>query len=67
MVEKSVAVEILTYIYQTIAKGDNDRALKDIDIYTKNLEITLDSKVLELLEKYNEHVAKYGENRQKNY
>ena len=62
MVEKQVALNILEEIKKDIQEDDSGtKALKTIDIYKKNLEVAINPKIRELVEKQKEAMAKYGE------
>lgn len=60
MVEKEVAISILQDIKDDIIK-DKSKGLRTIDIYVRNLEVAISSKIKELVAKKKELVAKYGE------
>lgn len=61
MVEKQVALDILEEIKKDIQEDDSGtKALKTINIYRKNLEIAVNPKIKELVDKQVEARNKYG-------
>ena len=64
--EKQVAIDILEDIKQCIIDDDSGvRALKTIDIYRKNLEISINPTIKKLVDKQKEIISIYGENDKK--
>lgn len=64
--EKKVAVDILEDIKQSIIDDDSGvRALKTIDIYRKNLEISINPTIKKLVDEQKEIISIYGENDKK--
>ena len=60
--EKEVAISILEDIQNTLNKEDwKNQTLKIIDIYKKNLKITENSKIKNLIKKQKEYIKNYGE------
>ncbi len=60
--EKQVAIDILEDIKQCIIEDNSgEKALKTIDIYRKNLEISINPTIKNLIDKQKEIIAKYGE------
>lgn len=66
IMEKQVAIDILEDIKQCIIDDDSGvRALKTIDIYRKNLEISINPTIKKLVDKQKEIISIYGENDKK--
>ena len=64
--EKQVAIDILEDIKQCIIDDDSGvRALKTIDIYRKNIEISINPTIKKLVDKQKEIISIYGENDKK--
>lgn len=64
--EKQVAIDILEDIKQSIIDDDSGvRALKTIDIYRKNLEISINPTIKKLVDEQKEIISIYGENDKK--
>ena len=60
--EKQVAIDILEDIKQCIIEDNSgEKSLKTIDIYRKNLEISINPTIKNLIDKQKEIIAKYGE------
>ena len=60
--EKQVAIDILEDIKQCIIEDNSgEKELKTIDIYRKNLEISINPTIKNLIDKQKEIIAKYGE------
>ena len=60
--EKKVAVDILEDIKQSIIDDDTGtKALNTLDIYRKNLEISVNPKIRKLVGEQKEIISKYGE------
>lgn len=60
--EKEVAISILEDINNTLNKKNSKiEVLKIIDIYEKNLKITENSKIKNLIKKQKEYIKNYGE------
>ena len=61
-VSKEDAINILEDIKQSIMDDfTGEKALKTIDIYKKNLEISINPKIRKLVEEQKEVISKYGE------
>lgn len=64
--EKQVAINILEDIYNSLQGYDwKEKGLKTIRIYQKNLELSTNKKIQQLIEKQKEYIRKYGENGRK--
>lgn len=62
MIEKDVAISILKDIQNSLNKDDwKSETLKTINVYDKNLRISINEKIKKLLEKQKIYVEKYGE------
>lgn len=60
--EKKVAVDILEDIKQSIIDDDTGtKALNTLEIYRKNLEISVNPKIRKLVGEQKEIISKYGE------
>jgi len=60
--EKKVAVDILEDIKQSIIDDDTGtKALNTLEIYRKNLEISVNPKIRKLVDEQKEIISKYGE------
>lgn len=60
--EKQVAISILEDIYSSLQGYDwKDKGLKTLKIYRKNLEMSTDKEIQQLIEKQKEYIEKYGE------
>lgn len=60
--EKKVAVDILEDIKQSIIDDDSGvKALNTLEIYRKNLEISVNPKIRKLVDEQKEIISKYGE------
>lgn len=61
--EKETAINILQDIYDSLQGYDwKDKGLKTIKIYRRNLEISTNKEIQQLIEKQKEYIEKYGEN-----
>lgn len=60
MILKSEAINILKEIEEDLKNENREKAIKDIDYYIKNIEITTDKKINELMYKYLEMKKNYG-------
>ena len=62
IMEKKVAVDILEDIKQSIIDDDSGvKALNTLEIYRKNLEISVNPKIRKLVDEQKEIISKYGE------
>ena len=61
MIEETKALEILEDIETKLNYEDWKEAKKDIEYYIKNLEITLNKELKELVFKYKKSREKFGE------
>lgn len=61
MIEKTVAVDILTDIQDLLNANEQERAIKTINIYIKNLEVAINPKIKKLIEQHKQYIEKYGE------
>lgn len=60
--EKQVAISILEDIYDSLQGYDwKDKGLKTLKIYRRNLEMSTDKEIQQLIEKQKEYIEKYGE------
>ena len=59
MILKSEAINILKEIEEDLKNENREKAIKDIDYYIKNIEITTDKKINELMYKYLEMKKNY--------
>ena len=57
---KSDAINILKEIEEDLKNDNREKAIKDIDYYIKNIEITTNKKINELIYKYLEMKKNYG-------
>lgn len=60
MILKSEAINILKEIEEDLKNENREKAIKDINYYIKNIEITTDKKINELMYKYLEMKKNYG-------
>lgn len=60
MVLKSDAINILKEIEEDLKNENRKKAIKDVNYYIKNIEITTDKKINELMYKYLEMEKNYG-------
>lgn len=61
MIEKSEVLEILQDIVSNLNYDNWEKAKKDTDTYIKNLEITTNEKINQLVPIYNDYQNRYGE------
>lgn len=61
MIEKETAIQILQEIESQLNYKDLEQAEKTIDIYIKNLEISTNDKIQQLIDKHTKYREKYGE------
>ena len=60
--QKEIAINILQDIYDSLQGYDwKDKGLKTIKIYRRNLEMSTDKEIQQLIEKQKEYIEKYGE------
>lgn len=60
--EKETAINILQDIYDSLQGYDwKDKGLKTLKIYRRNLEMSTDKEIQQLIEKQKEYIEKYGE------
>lgn len=62
---QNIPIDILEDIKQSIIDDSGVRALKTIDIYRKNLEISINPTIKKLVDKQKEIISIYGENDKK--
>lgn len=61
--EKETAINILQDIYDSLQGYDwKNKGLKTLKIYRRNLEMSTDKEIQQLIEKQKEYLEKYGEN-----
>lgn len=60
MILKSDAINILEELEEDLKKGNTEKAKQDINYYIKNIEITTNKKINELMFEYLEKKNKYG-------
>ncbi len=60
MILKSDAINILKEIEEDLKNENRKKAIKDVNYYIKNIEITTDKKINELMYKYLEMEKNYG-------
>ncbi len=61
MIEKEKAIEILEEIQSQLNYKDWQEAEKTVNTYVKNLEISINEKLKELIDKHTIYREKYGE------
>lgn len=61
MINKEKAIEILEEIESQLNYKDQEKAEKTIDTYIKNLEISTNDRIQQLIDKHTEYRKKYGE------
>lgn len=61
MIDKEKAIEILEEIESQLNYKDQEQAEKTIDTYIKNLEISTNDRIQQLIDKHTQYRKKYGE------
>ena len=62
MIEKTIVINMLEDIKSNLKYNNRERALKDVNIYIKNIELTVNKKIKKLTAKCKLYRKKYGEN-----
>ncbi len=61
MIEKEKAIEILEEIESQLNYKEQEKAEKTINTYIKNLEISTNDRIQQLIDKHTQYRKKYGE------
>ncbi len=62
--EKQIAIHILEEIKETFKEENaKEKAIHTINVYKKNLQLSTNQKLKNMVEKHKQYTKKYGENR----